>query len=170
MSNIHQKAPLTRTLNAFAQQRALDEIQKTGRSLPGHVVAVDGALITVNFDVIGGTFPRVQMPLFGPVYLRYPIQPGDLGFAIAADATLSQVSGMGNSIADITYLRGNLATLAWLPIGNATWETVVSGLVCTSSAFTAEQNLSVGNGWTGTITDLTGQVVTFQNGIAVNGE
>jgi hypothetical protein len=127
--SIHQKAPLTRTLNAFAQQRALDEIQQTGKALPGHVIAVSGSLVTVNFDVTGGTFGQPTIPVFGPEYIRYPIKVGDKGYAMAADATLSQISGQGTATADITYQRGNLSNLVWMPIASKAWGAVINGFL-----------------------------------------
>lgn len=127
--SIHQKAPLTRTLNAFAQQRAMDEIQQTGKALPGHVIAVSANFVTINFDVVGGTFGQPTIPIFGPEYIRYPIKVGDKGYAMAADATLSQISGQGTATADITYQRGNLSNLVWMPISSKAWGAVMNGFL-----------------------------------------
>lgn len=121
-----QKTPFARTIPRLAQRMALDEIAKRGQALPGHVIAVDGPIVTVNFDVQGVTLPQVAMPLFGPEYIRYPIQPqtedygGDLGVAFPADVYLGGVSGLGGGTADDTR-RGNLSTLVWFPIGNKNW-------------------------------------------------
>jgi hypothetical protein len=57
-----------------------------------------------------------------------------------------------------------------VPLSNAGFSVVPSGLVFDNAAVTAVQNFSVGNGWTGTFTDLSGQVLTVQNGIIINGE
>jgi hypothetical protein len=95
-----QKVPLSRSLSAFAQKKALSEIAKRGQALPGHVVAVSGAIVTVNFDVQGVTLPQVAMPLIGAEYIRWPIQVGDKGYAAAADAYLGGVSGLGGGTAD----------------------------------------------------------------------
>jgi hypothetical protein len=115
-----QKTPLARTLSQFAQGKALDEIAKRGQALPGHVIAVSGPIVTVNFDVSGATLPQVTMPLIGAEYIRYPIQVGDKGYAAAADAYLGGVSGLGGGTADLA-LRGNLSALVWVPIGNKNW-------------------------------------------------
>lgn len=109
-------------MNAFAQQKAVDEIMKRGQALPGKVVAVEGAIVTVNFQVTGLVAPNVTMPLFGPEYIRYPIQVGDLGVAFPAAVYLGGVSGLGGGTAD-TSLRGNLSTLVFFPIGNTNWAT-----------------------------------------------
>lgn len=105
------------------RRAVLNEIGRRGRALPGTVIEVTGAIVSVNFDVSGITLPNVTMPLFGPEYVRYPIQPGDLGVAFPSDAYLGGTSGLGSGVAD-TSLRGNLSTLVWFPIGNKTWSEV----------------------------------------------
>jgi hypothetical protein len=115
-----QKTPLSRSLPTFAQKKALDEIAKRGLALPGHVVAVTGAIVTVNFDLLDVTLQKVTMPLFGPEYIRYPVQVGDKGVAFPASVYLGGVSGLGGGTADLT-MRGNLSTLVWFPIGNKNW-------------------------------------------------
>lgn len=124
--NNSQKTPLARSLSLFAEQKALNEIQKTGRALPGHVLSVAGSIVTINFDVMDVTIDPVEMPLFGPEYIRYPIQAGDKGFAMSADAFLGAVSGLGMGVADLQYQRGNLSQLVWMPIGNTDWTTVTA--------------------------------------------
>jgi hypothetical protein len=118
-----QKVPLARTLSKFATQKALDEIAKRGTSLPGHVTAVTGSIVTVNFDVAGVLLPKVTMPLFGPEYIRYPIQVGDKGVAFPASVSIVGVSGLGTAptAADFQILPGNLSTLVWYPIANKNW-------------------------------------------------
>lgn len=115
-----QKTPLARTLPRFAQGKALDEIAKRGQALPGRVLSVSGAIVTVAFEVTGKTLSQVTMPLFGPEYIRYPVQVGDKGVAFPASVYLGGVSGLGGGTADFT-LRGNLSTLVWFPIGNKNW-------------------------------------------------
>lgn len=122
MSNA-QKTPLSRTLNQFATRKALDEIEKRGLALPGHVISVTGPIVKVNFDVSGATLSQVTMPLFGPEYIRYPVQVGDKGAAFPVDAFMGGVSGLGTGSADMT-LQGNLSTLVWFPVGNKNWSAV----------------------------------------------
>jgi hypothetical protein len=117
-----QKTPLSRTLSAFTQQKARDEIAKLGQALPGHVLAVSGAIVTVAFDVKGMTIPQVTMPLFGPEYIRYPIEVGDKGVAFPASVYLGEVSGLGSGSASRT--QANLSTLVWFPIANKKWTAV----------------------------------------------
>jgi hypothetical protein len=115
-----QKTPLSRSLSTFAQKKALDEIAKRGMALPGHVVAVSGQIVTVNFDVDGVTLPQIKMPLATCEYIRIPVQIGDLGVAEPADVYLGGISGLGGGRADLT-LRGNLSALVWKPVANSNW-------------------------------------------------
>jgi hypothetical protein len=63
------------------------------------------------------------MPVFGPIYIRYPIQVGDKGVTFPIDVYLGGVSGLGGGTADTT-LQGNLSTLVWFPVGNSNWPSV----------------------------------------------
>lgn len=124
MSDNHLKNPLLQSLNQFAQKKAISRIQELGKALPCSVVSVNGAIVTVQFNVNSEfTLPQVTIPLFGPIYIRYPIQPGDLGIVIPADAYLGGVSGLGGGVASLTA-RNNLSALVFLPIGNTAWSEV----------------------------------------------
>jgi hypothetical protein len=74
----------------------------------------------VAFDVTGVTLEQVTMPLFGPEYIRYPVQVGDLGACFPVDVYLGGISGLGGGTADDT-LQGNLSTLVWFPIASKNW-------------------------------------------------
>lgn len=91
--------------------------------MPGHVVAISGAIVTVAFDVTGLTISPVQMPLASPEYLRLPIQKGDKGVAVPASFYLGGVSGLGGGTATDT-LQGNLSTLYWVPLGSKSFSAV----------------------------------------------
>lgn len=124
MSANAQKTPFVSTQSRFAEGKARDALQKTGKSLPCSVVKVSGAIITVRFEVQSGfTLPNVTVPLFGPEYIRYPIQPGDKGLVFAADAYLGGMSGLGGGVADLAT-RANLTSLVFFPMGNKFWSTV----------------------------------------------
>lgn len=123
-----QKTPFVRAMGSFAQRKALDEIEKRGSALPGHVVAVSGPIVTVNFDVKGLTLPQIAMPIFGSEYVRLPIQAGDKGAAFPVDFYLGGISGLGGGTADDT-LRGNLSALVWFPLGNKNWSAVDANAV-----------------------------------------
>jgi hypothetical protein len=117
-----QKVPLARSLNDFAINRGKATISQVGKTLPCSVVSVTGSVVTVKFEVNTGThtLPQVTIPVFGPEYIRHPIQVGDKGMAISADAYLGQMSGLGDGVATMTP-RGNLSMLTFMPIGNKNW-------------------------------------------------
>lgn len=118
-----QKTPLARTLNQFAERKVRGVIALTGQSLPASVVTVvSSGIVTVKFELVDVpyTLPNLTCPIFGPEYVRYPIQPGCLGFVVPADAYLGGVSGLGGGSADLKP-RANLSTLVFFPIGNKNW-------------------------------------------------
>jgi hypothetical protein len=98
---------------------------------------------------------------------------GDIGLATACDRDISSVvaaaglAGPGSNrthdLADLVYVRtiissASLAQYIWF----------AGGINIQSPAVTTSGNLSVGTGATGSFTDLTGLVVTVQNGIITN--
>lgn len=116
-----QKTSAARALNQFAAQKALDKIQETGRSLPCHVVKVSGSIVTVHFDINSDfTLPEVTCPLFGPEWIRYPVQVGELGFVVSADYYLGGVSGLGGGVASLIQMA-NLSALVFFPVANKNW-------------------------------------------------
>ena len=117
---IQQKIPLSRSLPQMASKAAQDEQSQVGQRLPGHVVAVSGSIVTVNFDVEGATLPQVTMAVAVSQYDRIPIQVGDKGYATTADAYLGGVTGLGGGTADLTQW-GNLSNLVWVPVSNKSW-------------------------------------------------
>lgn len=118
------KLPVGRSVNQLAEKVVNDASQRAGQSWPCHVVAVDGAIVTVSFDVSSPyTLPQVQMPLFGPEYIRYPIKVGDKGIAIAASVNIAPQCGLGTGVPDLTA-TASLGALVFLPIGNTAWSAV----------------------------------------------
>ena len=89
------------------------------------MVSVKGAIITVKFEITDPvlTLPNVTVPLFGPEYIRYPIQPGDKGVVFSCDAYIGGMSGLGGGVASLTQPT-NLSALVFFPIGNTQWVTV----------------------------------------------
>jgi hypothetical protein len=122
--SIHQKLPFGVSLNAVARDRAVDAIEQQGRALPCSVVSVKGAIVQVKFEVQSTwTLPNVTVPVFGPEYVRWPIQKGDKGYCMTADAYLGGVSGLGGGVASLVQ-QANLSALVFMPIGNVAWQTV----------------------------------------------
>ena len=143
-----QKTPLALSLASWNRQAAASSLQQQGRALPCSVVSVTGSIVTVKFDVDSPfTLPHVTMPLFGPEYIRYPIQPGDRGMTIAADARLVGVAGLSTSTSTLG-VPANLACLAFLPLGNTAW-------------FGVDPNALVAYGPNGVVLQDTGAGSTF---------
>lgn len=116
--------PVFQSANRAITNRVLDAMALTGKSLPCHVTKVNGAMITVAFDVLNiHTLPTVTIPLFGPEYIRYPIKENDLGVAIAVDARIGYTSGQTSAISDLSP-PANLSALYFQPIGNKNWTAV----------------------------------------------
>lgn len=117
------KNPLGTSLNAISQRRAADAIQRQGKSLPARVeTVVSSGIVTVSFAVNAAPFtlPQVTIPVVGSEYVRIPIQVGDTGMVIAADARLGGVSGLGGGTPDLTQ-PGNLTALAFVWLGSTGW-------------------------------------------------
>ncbi|MFM0500354.1 phage baseplate protein [Paraburkholderia caffeinilytica] len=125
MSIAYLRTPLVSTLPVGVRVQIADAMQLQGKSLPCHVISVTGPLITVAFDLAPSvwTLPQITVPLFGPEYVRYPIQPGDKGYVVAVDTPVGFSSGQASSPADLSQ-PGNLESLFFMPIGNAKWVAV----------------------------------------------
>lgn len=123
--SIEQKLSLARNINRFMDQRMEEAFQSAGKVLPASIVGRSGNMVTVSFELRDTpyVFPQVTIPLFGPEYIRYPMQPGDKGIVIPADTYLGGVSGQGGGVADLTP-PANLSALVFLPISNTEWEGV----------------------------------------------
>ncbi|TKI08338.1 hypothetical protein [Martelella alba] len=122
--SVGQKTPLALSLNQFSERKILDAIQLLGKSLPAIVVSNDNSIVTVSFQITSQfTLPNVTMPLFGPEYVRYPIQPGCKGLVIPSDFYLGGISGLGGGVAGLDT-PANLSALVFLPISNTAWSNV----------------------------------------------
>lgn len=123
--SIDNKLNFGSSMNRFAERKVDNALQKAGKILPVSVVKQNGKMITVAFELrdIPYVLPQVTIPLFGPQYIRYPMQPGDKGIVIPADTYIGGVSGQGGGIADMTP-PANLSSLVFLPISNTEWQDV----------------------------------------------
>jgi hypothetical protein len=121
---IHQKIPLQRSLPAFVRTRILDEIKKRGYALPCHLVAVNGTLVTVDFDVSGVNLPQATIPIFGSQYQRQPYQVGNPGFTVALAVDISANAGLGTGLPALDQVPANLSSLYWLPGSNTDFPAV----------------------------------------------
>lgn len=121
-----QKTPLAVSLNSYVQG-AMDAYQQgLGLVLPCTVTAVNGAIVTVNFEVNlpnNITLPPITIPVAESQYVRLPVQVGDQGITVAANTNLGGITGLGKGKASLIS-AGNLNGLVFLPIGNSNWETL----------------------------------------------
>lgn len=186
MSGNAQKTHYSRTINRFAEQKVLDAIQITGKSIPCRVVSVSGSIVTVAFLLSGPfTLPNVTCPMFGPEYIRYPTQVDDLGVVMSADYYIGCVSGLGGGTTADLAQRANLSTLIFFPIANSGWSAtdnpnavviygpdgVIMRPTDNSNKLTVDKTnvrtsgvLQAGNGATGSVT-ISGHTITASHGI-----
>ena len=121
-----QKTPFAVSISNLIQTKLEENKQAFGFQLPCRVVAVNGAIVTVNFEIDTGgefTFPPVTCPIAESTYVRLPVQVGDYGVCLAANARLGGVTGLGQGLAPLE-LPFNLGALVYVPIGNKNWSSV----------------------------------------------
>lgn len=112
-------------LNKLAVNRARNEIQNTGRCLPCSVVAVNGSLVTVKFEVNSRpwTLPQITIPKAESQWIRMPIQVGDAGITIPADVLIGNISGLSGGVPTMAK-PGNLSALVFLPVASKNFSSV----------------------------------------------
>jgi len=121
-----QKTPFAIAINNFTQAKIESFQDVLGYVLPCSVAAVNGSMVTVNFEVLPNadiTFPQVTCPIAESQYVRLPVQVGDFGICLQASTRLGGISGLGTGKAPLG-LPTNLGGLVFLPIGNTNWQTV----------------------------------------------
>lgn len=120
MADNFSKLWLQKNQNALAINRASQEIKRQGRALPCRVTAVNGAIVTVEFEVDTSpwTLPPITIPKAESPWVRMPTQVGDFGYTAPADVYLGGISGLGKGIANFLR-RGNLSNLVFTPVSNA---------------------------------------------------
>ena len=122
---ISQKSPFANSINNFVEKKLGDYQQGLGQALPCRVTKVEGAIVTVNFEILPDskiTLPPVICPIAESTYVRLPVQVGDYGIVMAADTRLGGISGLGLGKAPLTH-ASNLGALVFMPIGNKNWAT-----------------------------------------------
>jgi len=122
---IGNKLNFGRNMNQFTERKIQDALEVSGKVLPVTVIKRSGNMITVSFSLtkIPYTLPQVTIPIFGPQYIRYPMQPGDRGIVIPAGTYIGGISGQGGGTADLTP-PANLSALVFLPISHTEWDPV----------------------------------------------
>lgn len=118
------KTPLARTLSRYIRSEIRDALDRLGRALPCTVTAVNGAFVTVSFQVSGTVLPTIQVPSGISQYVRLPIQVGDMGVCFPAQLPLDSVDGAGTTTPPPDVSSMNLTGLVFFPIGNKNWSAV----------------------------------------------
>jgi len=124
--DLSQKLPFAVTMTNYIQSKIDANQENFGWQLPCRVVAVNGAIVTVAFEIDqsnGFTFPQVECAIAESTYVRLPVQVGDFGICIAANTRLGGINGLGSGVAPLTNPL-NLEGLVYVPIGNANWSDV----------------------------------------------
>ncbi|WP_162600977.1 hypothetical protein [Paraburkholderia sp. C35] len=123
----HLKNPEYRSLVDGIRGQINEALMQLGMSLPCHVEKVQGAMISVGFDVTTLLpLPIVTIPLFGPEYIRYPIKAGDLGVVVSIDTSIAFTCGTSPRPPNLSPYSGgaNLEGLFFMPVGNKNWTPV----------------------------------------------
>jgi len=124
MSNQAQKLSLQVSLGLLARKGASDAISLLGKGMPASIVAVNGGIATIQFEVLSDyNLPQIDVPIAGSEYARAPLKKGDKGIVLSCDASIAGVSGMSNSTASLSA-PANLSALTFFPIGNKNWKAV----------------------------------------------
>lgn len=120
-----KKLSFAGNMNNFAANKIAQAQLMAGKVLPAAVVERNGNMVVIQVLLrnVPYVVPHLTVPLFGPEYIRYPMQPGDKGILIPADTYLGGVSGLGGGTADLTP-PANLSALTFLPISNTEWDSV----------------------------------------------
>ena len=124
MAGNTQKTYLGGTLNQWATRRVRDALNLLGHDLPCSVVSVANyPILTVNFLVNSSplVLPQLQVPIFGPEYIRYPIQEGCEGVVFSVDTYIGHITGLGPSTSPTLTQPGNLSALVFFPTGKTGW-------------------------------------------------
>lgn len=118
----NQKFSFAKSLANNVKVAGEDRDALQGRELPCHVVAVNGQIVTVQFDMLPGgvQYPQVTIPIATFPYIRYPIQVGDKGVTLAANVSLRGVSGLGTGMANLS-LSPSLTPLFFVPLASTKW-------------------------------------------------
>lgn len=124
MSN-GQKNFFMKSLAAHGQAAIDGNANLDGKGWPCHVTKVNGSIVTVMFDILPGDYnlPEVTIPVFGPEYIRYPIQVGDKGVTVPLSVSIRNVTGLGVGLPDLST-PPSLTALFFMPVGNINWEGV----------------------------------------------
>ena len=111
------KVWLQLSLNNTAIRRAQEAIESLGMALPCRVVAVNGGLVTVSFEILSSVWqiPQITIPKNDSPYFQNPTQVGDKGVTRPCDVYLGGISGQGGGTASLQR-SGNMSSLIFEPV------------------------------------------------------
>jgi hypothetical protein len=116
-----QKHPFVESLNAFTKSEIANAQYLLAKSWPCSVEEVDatGTIVTVKVEMEQPdyTFPKIKCAVYGPEWVRWPIQKGDKGVMICSSFDLGAMTGLGEGIARWAP-AGNLGSGVFFPVGN----------------------------------------------------
>jgi hypothetical protein len=157
-SNV-QKTPLAPSLARIAEQAVENYIHRKGKALPCRVVAVDGQMVTVAFQVKSPqALPQITIPKNESPWCRGATQIGDTGITQPADTYLGGISGLGGGEASTTQPMPNLTALVFIPVAKM------------SSPASPDVNKFWGNGPAGAVistTDLAASVTVAEGVVTI---
>jgi hypothetical protein len=186
------KTPLQQTLAKAIAAGAQDKVQALGYGMPVTVTAIRSpwiVTVTPAADTTPWTIQPIELPVAVPPYIALPIQIGDAGVMIPVGVRLGGLSGLGAGTPKLTDVVGNLATHVFMWLGKTSYVTPDPQAVClleptgncqllagptgvkiqgANGNLDVTGNVTAGNGWSGTFTTPTGQVVTVVAGIITN--
>lgn len=171
------KIPLQQSLNQLVSRALAAHARAKGKALPCRVVAINGSLVQVAFEVSSKTvtFPLVWMPKAESQWIRMPTQVGDFGVTVPADAYLSGISNMGGSTAQIEQQPGNLSALVFVPVASAAFAPVDTNAAYISGPDgaviqTQDGSAKITVGKSGIVLNFGGKTVTLNgNGLTIDG-
>jgi len=120
MSAFAQKTSQINNLNRFAEDKFASLQQILTKSVPATIVKLEknNTIATVKFEIDSQfTLPQVKMPVYGPEYVRWPLQEGCKGYVVPSDLAIGAMSGLGKGTATMTP-QFNLAAGVFFPMGN----------------------------------------------------
>jgi hypothetical protein len=133
LSSLFTKLDLRQALGEGAIRRTLDQLQLQGKDLVAKVSKINpvqgskqnNAIVEVEFQTDKSfTLPKIQVPVYGFEWHRYPIKVGDQGAVKAGSVDNGQVSGLGASGPSGFVTPGNLAPLFFQAMGNVNWSSM----------------------------------------------
>lgn len=158
---------LQKLQNQNAINRALQVIENKGDALPCRVVAVNGSLVTVAFEVDASpwTLPQITIPKAESRWIRVPTQVGDFGVTIPADVYLGGISGQGGGTAQMVR-QGNMTSLLFVPCASKSFPSVNTNQAYVSGPQgvlleTEDHKSSIQLNESGITLTFNGQTITF---------